>query len=54
LTAAPSAERRLIFGTDEAVGDSVALRAGPLDLTLAGGKLRHIRLGDLEVWDESA
>lgn len=41
---------RLLFGTDEAAPLSVALRAGPLAMTLQRGKLLHIRCGEREIW----
>ncbi len=40
----------LLFGTDEAVDPPVALRAGPLQMTLQCGRLQHIRVGEHEVW----
>ena len=45
----PSLER-VLFGTDEVVPDTLSLRAGPLDLSLRGTRLWHVRLGDVEVW----
>ena len=41
---------RVLFGTDEAVEQPTALRAGPLHLLLQNGKLLHIRLDDREIW----
>ena len=40
----------LLYGTDEVVYPPLALRAGPLEMTLQGGRLQHIRVGDREVW----
>lgn len=42
--------KRLLFGTDEDVPKALPLSAGPLALTLAGGKLQQIRVGDVEIW----
>jgi len=41
---------RVLFGTDEAVAETTALRAGPLTLALRAGRLWHVNLGDTEVW----
>lgn len=41
---------RVLFGTAEAVPAPVPLRAGPLDLEWQGGRLRHLRVGGVEVW----
>ncbi len=41
---------RLLYGTDEAVEPPLALRAGPLEMRLQGGRLQHIRVGEREVW----
>ena len=45
----PSIER-VLFGTEEAVDASLALRAGPLDMALRGGKLLHIRSNGRDIW----
>ncbi len=41
---------RVLFGTEEVIAAPLALRAGPLEMALQGGKLWHIRAGDTEVW----
>ena len=40
----------VLFGTEEVIAAPLALRAGPLEMALQGGKLWHIRVGDVEVW----
>jgi hypothetical protein len=41
---------RALYGTDEPIASSTALRAGPLTLTLRAGRLWNIALGDIEIW----
>jgi hypothetical protein len=41
---------RALYGTDEPIASSTALRAGPLTLTLRAGRLWNIALGDVEIW----
>ena len=45
-----STTHRRLFGTEEAVEQPTALRAGPLRMQLQRGKLLHIRHGDREIW----
>ena len=40
----------MLFGTDEEVAESIALRAGPLALTVRGARVWDIRCGEHEVW----
>lgn len=41
---------RILFGTDEPVPPTIALRAGPLDVAYRAGKLGSIRLDGVEIW----
>src|SRR5579862_3782590 len=40
----------ILYGTDEPIAAAVALRAGPLTMTLEEGKLWNLCIGDIEVW----
>ena len=42
--------RRVMYGTDEAVAETVELRAGALKMVLQNGKLWNLSLGEVEVW----
>ena len=42
--------RRVLYGTDEEIPDSVPLNAGPLTLTLRGLKLWNFRSAGAELW----
>ena len=39
-----------LYGTDEALAPEVALRAGPLSMTLRGGCLVDLKVAGHEVW----
>ncbi len=39
-----------LYGTDEALPLEVALRAGPLSMTLRGGHLVNLKVAGYEVW----
>jgi len=42
--------RRVLFGTEELIVEPLELRAGPLEMSLQCGKLREIRVGEVEIW----
>lgn len=46
----PQGDGLVLFGTDEVAPEPLALRSGPLTLLYRGGKLLHLRVGDVEVW----
>lgn len=41
---------QVLTGTEEVVAEPLELHAGPLEMSLQGGKLREIRIGDVEIW----
>ena len=42
--------RRVIFGTDEAIAETVELQAGALKMVLQKGKLWNLTLDEVEIW----
>lgn len=45
-----AALRRVLYGTDEEIPNSIPLNAGPLALTLRGSKLWNLCSADVELW----
>lgn len=45
-----ASRNRVLFGTDEAVAETMPLRAGPLTLALRAARLWRVGLGDTEIW----